>query len=110
MGASAQRWDGPATSGSGQTRIGAWAASFRRRRVLDREEEALLVESAARGDRAALAVLFEAHFPLLVKSALAFKGRGLDAEDLVGEACMGLVEALPRFDASRKLRFMTYAL
>jgi RNA polymerase primary sigma factor len=57
----------------------------------------------------ALTLLFEAHFPLVVRSAVAFAGRGILAEDLVGEACVGFLEAISRFDPARGFRLMTYA-
>lgn len=92
-----------------RSRLGAHANSFPTRRGLGREEEAALVARAAAGDRLALTRLFEAHFPLAVRGALAFSGRGVAEEDLVGEASIGLIEAASRFDPSHGTRFMTYA-
>jgi RNA polymerase nonessential primary-like sigma factor len=68
-----------------------------------------LVRKAAAGDGPALTRLYEAHFPLLVRIALTYERPGLEAEDLIGEACVGFTEALSRFDPSRQTRFMTYA-
>lgn len=92
------------------SRLGAHAGSYPRRRRLGREEELVLVRRAAAGDREALSGLFEAHFPLAVRTAMAQEGRGLPLEDLIGEACVGLVEAVSRFDTRRGTRFMTYAI
>lgn len=90
--------------------LGAYAGTFRTRRRLARAEEAALARRAARGDRAALETLVQANFAFLVKTAMGFQGRGIPLEDLIGEACMGVLEAAPRFDASRGFRFMTYAV
>ena len=90
--------------------LGAYAGSFPATRRLSREEENALVERAAEGDERATTSLIESNFPLLVQSALAFRRSGLPLEDLLGEACIGLIEAVGRFDASRGFRFMTYAV
>lgn len=94
---------------SGRSRLGAHADSFPCRRPITREEEIVLVAQAAAGDRDALTCLFEAHFPLLVRIALNYERPGLEAEDLIGEACVGFTEALSRFEAGRGTRLMTYA-
>lgn len=91
------------------SRLGAHANSFPCRKPVTREEERELVRLAAAGDQAALTRLYEAHFPLLVRIALAYERPGLEAEDLIGEACVGFNEALSRFDPTRQTRFMTYA-
>jgi len=90
--------------------LGAYAGSFPSCRRLSKEEEGELTRAAAAGDRRALECLIEANFPLIVKTSLAFRRRGLPLEDLLGEACMGLLEAVSRFDPDRGFRFMTYAV
>jgi RNA polymerase primary sigma factor len=39
-----------------------------------------------------------------------FRNRGLSREDLMGEGCLGLVEAARRYDPVRGVRFTTYAV
>jgi RNA polymerase sigma factor (sigma-70 family) len=90
--------------------LGAYAGSFPSCRRLSKEDEAALTRAAAAGDRRALEGLIAANFPLIVKTALAFRRTGLPLEDLLGEACMGLLEAVSRFDPDRGFRFMTYAV
>jgi RNA polymerase nonessential primary-like sigma factor len=96
-------------SGSSRSRLGAHADSFPCRRPITREEEVVLVAKAAAGDQEALTCLFEAHFPLLVRIALTYERPGLEAEDLIGEACVGFTEALSRFEPGHGTRLMTYA-
>ena len=91
-------------------RLGAYSRSFRQCRRLGRAEEIDLVGRAREGDPAAIAALVEGHFPLAVRTAKAYEGLGLPLEDLVGEACVGLLEAIDRFDPTRGFRFMTYAI
>jgi RNA polymerase sigma factor (sigma-70 family) len=89
--------------------LGAYARTFGPRGILGRAEELELVERARRGDTDALSALIRAHFPLTVKIALGFEGRGLAMEDILGEACVGLMEAVERFRPELGTRFMTYA-
>lgn len=93
----------------GHSRLGAHSDAFPCRRPVTREEECDLVRRAAAGDKEALTRLYEAHFPLLVRIALAYQRPGLEGEDLIGEACVGFTLAIARFDPSRQTRFMTYA-
>lgn len=39
-----------------------------------------------------------------------FRGRGIEYDDLYGSGCMGLVKASRAFDASRGVKFSTYAV
>lgn len=39
-----------------------------------------------------------------------FRGRGIEYDDLYGAGCMGLVKASRAFDASRGVKFSTYAV
>ena len=98
-----------ARKGSGSL-LGAYAGSFSDCPRLEREEELDLTRRAKAGDNQAVERLIQCHFPLLVKTALGFRRRGLPLEDLLGEATTGLLEAVRRFDPDRGFRFMTYAV
>ena len=51
----------------------------------------------------------EAHFPLTVRATRPYADHGVPMEDLLGEALIGIMEAVARYEPSRQLRFMTYA-
>ncbi len=53
--------------------------------------------------------LIEANLRLVVSIAARFVGRGLALPDLVEEGNLGLFKAVEKFDASREVRFSTYA-
>lgn len=77
---------------------------------LDREDEQRLARRWKRtGDRAAADALVSANLRYVVKIASQYRGYGLRLADLVEEGNVGLLEATHRFDARRKVRFMTYA-
>lgn len=57
----------------------------------------------------ARARLIEAHLKLVVAIARRYAHRELDLADLVQEGTIGLMRAIDRFDAGRKVAFATYA-
>ena len=80
-------------------------------RPLDREEERALLERWQKDrEPAAARVLIESHLRYVLKLAHRFRHYGIPVEDLVSEGSLGLLEALVRFDPSRDVRFITYAV
>lgn len=53
--------------------------------------------------------LVHSHLPFVVKLAREYRHPGVPFEDLINEGNVGLVEAARRFEASRGIRFTTYA-
>ena len=68
-----------------------------------------LVASAVAGDAEARARVVERALPLLRRWARAYAGRGVDPDDLVQDAVVGLLRALTRFDPERGVPFGSYA-
>ena len=75
----------------------------------EREEERGIADRARAHDPEAIARLVAAHFALVVHIAREFRGRGVPAEDLISEGCVGLLKAMQRFDTAAGTRFTTYA-
>lgn len=61
------------------------------------------------GDRQVLDGLTADLLPWLRQLARRFSGRGIDDDDLIQVASLGLVKALDRFDPARGIRFATFA-
>ena len=76
---------------------------------LSAEEEAVLCRRAAAGEPAAAQELVEGNLRRVVHVARGYRNMGLALEDLIHEGAIGLLEAVSRFDASRGVRFFTYA-
>ena len=81
-----------------------------REALLTDEEERQLSEKIQQGDERALARLVETNLRFVVAIARQYKGRGVDMEDLVSEGNFGLMKAASRFDASKGVRFVNYAV
>ena len=78
--------------------------------LLSNEEECELAGRIAKGDDKALAQLVEANLKFVVSVARQYKGKGVAMEDLVSEGNIGLMKAAVKFDASKGVRFVNYAV
>jgi RNA polymerase sigma-32 factor len=79
--------------------------------LLSHEEEASLARSwRDRREPAAAYRLVTSHLRLAAKIALRYRGYGLPLGDLIGEANVGLNQAVRRFDPERGFRLATYAM
>ena len=78
--------------------------------LLTDDEERQLAERIAKGDDRALSKMIEANLKFVVTVARQYKGRGVAMEDLVSEGNIGLMKAAAKFDASKGVRFVNYAV
>ena len=78
--------------------------------LLTDDEERQLAERIAKGDDRALSKLIEANLKFVVTVARQYKGRGVAMEDLVSEGNIGLMKAAAKFDASKGVCFVNYAV
>ena len=91
--------------------FGRYVQSLKHKGRLDRETERRLAERwVATRDRAAGRAIIETHLLFVVKVAHGFRRYGIALADLVAEGNIGLMEALERFDPSRNVRFISYAV
>lgn len=77
--------------------------------LLDAAEEQRLAERVAAGEGDARHRMIEANLRLVVAIARHYVGRGVALLDLIAEGNLGLIRAVEKFDAARRLRFSTYA-
>lgn len=79
--------------------------------VLTEEEEYNLVrEFKEHGNLQAAQKLITSHLRLAVKIALTYRRYGLPTADLISEANIGLMQAVKKFDMTKKVRLSTYAM
>ena len=78
--------------------------------LLSDEVEKELSRKIQQGDTKALSKLVEANLRFVVTIARQYKGKGIAMEDLVSEGNIGLMKAASKFDASKGVRFVNYAV
>ena len=74
------------------------------------EEIDLIREFKEKGNLQAAQKLITSHLRLAVKIALTYRRYGLPTADLISEANIGLMQAVKKFDMSKKVRLSTYAM
>lgn len=74
------------------------------------QEEAELSERIKRGDHDALERLVRANLRFVLTVARQYRDRGLPLEDLIGVGNLGLMEAAKRFDGTKGVKFISYAV
>jgi RNA polymerase primary sigma factor len=78
--------------------------------LLSREEEVELATCAQAGDQGALEKLIVSNLRYVVSVARRYLGYGLALADLINEGNIGLIQAVHRFDPSRGVKVITYAV
>jgi len=78
--------------------------------MLSDKEEIKLAEQIKKGDRHALTKLVNANLKFVVFIARDYQDRGLPLDELISEGNLGLLEAAKRFDCTRGVKFISYAV
>src|SRR5579884_2402908 len=78
--------------------------------ILRREEEAELARRFHAGDASALDALLCANLRFVVAIASKYRDRGVPLGDLIDEGNLGLIRAAEKFDETRGVKFISYAV
>ncbi|MBP5399027.1 MAG: RNA polymerase factor sigma-32 [Alphaproteobacteria bacterium] len=73
------------------------------------EEQALVIDFKQNNNLDAAHRLVVSHLRLAAKIALTYRRYGLPLSDIISEANIGLMQAVKKFDLSKKVRLATYA-
>lgn len=73
-------------------------------------ENTCYIEKSQKGDEQATEELIRMNYPLAASIARRFSGRGVETEDLIQIALIGMLKAIRTFDISRGTAFSTYAV
>jgi RNA polymerase primary sigma factor len=78
--------------------------------LVSRDDEAVLARRIRDGDERALEQLVSANLRFVVSVARTYANRGVDLEELINEGNLGLITAAQRYDETRGVRFLSYAV
>jgi len=78
--------------------------------LLKRAEERALIELLAKGEPGAEHKLICSNLRFVVNVAFMYRNQGLALPELINEGNVGLIEAARRFDTTRDLKFISYAV
>ncbi len=92
-----------------KTGLGRYLKEIGKKSLLTREEEVNLSKRSLKGDARARNELIQRNLRLAVSVAKKMHRKGVDLEDLIQEANIGLMKAVEKFDPSKGFRFSTYA-
>ena len=90
--------------------LNAYIREIGRFKPLGLEQEQELARRIQQGDQEALHRLVEANLRFVVSYAKRYRGLGLSFLDLIHEGNLGLIEAAKRFDPTRNVKFISYAV
>ncbi len=74
------------------------------------EEEKEILKLVKKGDKRAIHRLIVGNLRFVVSIARRYRGRGLTLLELINEGNMGLFKAVKRFDPSKDVKFISYAV
>lgn len=77
---------------------------------LSEEEENNLIEEVKNDNDEAIKRLVESNLKFVISVAKQYKGKGLPLSDLINEGNFGLVKAAHRFDRTKGVKFISYAV
>jgi RNA polymerase primary sigma factor len=78
--------------------------------LLTPDEEKVLGARIQAGDKEAIQRLVEGNLRFVVSFSKKYRGWGLSFQDLINEGNIGLIEAAKRFDPTKGVKFITYAV
>ena len=81
-----------------------------RKELITVDEEVELAQRIRQGDQAALDKLVSANLRFVVSVAKQYQNQGLSLPDLIDEGNLGLIKAAQKFDETRGLKFISYAV
>lgn len=78
--------------------------------LIDRSEEARLARGVREGDPEALDKLVRSNLRFVVSVAKRYQNLGVPLADLINEGNVGLIRAARRFDETKEIKFISYAV
>lgn len=90
--------------------LNAYLRDISRHKILEYSEVNELIEKAQKGDEKAREKVINSNLRFVVTVAKQFQNRGLPLMDLISSGNEGLMKAVDKFDTSRGVTFLSYAI
>lgn len=90
--------------------LNAYLRDISRYKILEYSEVNELIKKAQAGDKQARDKVITSNLRFVVTVAKQFQGRGLPLMDLISSGSEGLMKAVDKFDTSRGVTFLSYAI
>lgn len=84
--------------------------SLKKCKPVSREKERKLVKLAKQGDISAKNRILESNLRFVFNVAKNYKGCGVSLNELISEGNMGLIKAIEKFDLTKEVKFISYAV
>src|SRR6202007_3347200 len=78
--------------------------------LITREEEVLLAQRIKQADEEALDKLVRSNLRFVVSVAKKYQNQGVSLSDLINEGNLGLIRAAHKFDETKGIKFISYAV
>ncbi len=78
--------------------------------LITREQEAALARRIREGDQDALETLVRSNLRFVVSVAKKYQNQGVSLSDLINEGNLGLIRAAHKFDETKGIKFISYAV
>ena len=78
--------------------------------LISRDEEVRLAQSIREGDQEALDKLVRSNLRFVVSVAKKYQNQGVSLSDLINEGNLGLIRAAHKFDETKGIKFISYAV
>ncbi|MDX1675841.1 MAG: sigma-70 family RNA polymerase sigma factor, partial [Longimicrobiales bacterium] len=78
--------------------------------LLKREDEVELAQRIRKGDEEALDKLVRSNLRFVVSVAKKYQNQGVALSDLINEGNLGLIRAAHKFDETKGIKFISYAV
>ena len=90
--------------------LGQYLKEISRYPLIDRAEEARLAKGIRRGEEEALDKLVRSNLRFVVSVSKKYRNQGVPLSDLINEGNLGLIRAARRFDETKGIKFISYAI
>lgn len=94
----------------GEDSLKRYLADISRFTLVSTEEEVALARKIRKGDEAAKERLINANLRFVISVAKKYEGQGVPLSDLISEGNKGLIKATGRFDDTRGIKFISFAV